>query len=363
VGARPQFIKAAPVSRALADCGLDEFLLHTGQHYDPNMSAVFFEELGLRPPDCCLNVGSGTHAAQTASMLTGVEDAIRQQAPHGVLVYGDTNSTLAGVLAAAKLHVPVAHVEAGLRSFNRRMPEEVNRVVADVLSDTLFAPTDTAVRNLRAEGLPEQRIVRTGDVMYDATLLFRERARGRSSVLQHLGLEDRGFALATIHRPENTDSRERLEAILGGLAAIAGDLPVVFPLHPRTRLRLAALKPADAPDLLLCDPVGYLDMMRLEMSAAVIVTDSGGVQKEAFFHRCPCVTLRDETEWTELIEAGWNRLCPPVSASAVASAVLAARDTRGEDVELYGDGHSARVIARTLRSRIEAPVSPPAVLP
>lgn len=352
VGARPQFIKAAPVSAALAKAGLQEYLLHTGQHYDRAMSAVFFEELGLRPPDLNLEVGSASHGEQTAAMLVGIERALVAQRPDWVLVYGDTNSTLAGALAASKLHLPLAHVEAGLRSFNRRMPEEINRVVADAVADLLFVPTETARRNLQQEGLPAARIVWTGDVMYDVALGFRDAAGERSRILDRLGLAPSGYVLATVHRAENTDEPARLDAIVAGLAAVARKLPVVLPLHPRTRGCVQA-RGLSLEGIHLLEPLGFLDMVRLEMSAAVIATDSGGVQKEAFFHRVPCVTLRDETEWVELVEAGWNRLCPPGDPERVASAILAAAGTAGQSIAPYGDGHAADLIAARLQLHAE----------
>lgn len=347
VGARPQFIKAAPVSTALAQAGLHEYLLHTGQHYDRAMSDVFFEELGLRRPDLNLDVGSGSHAAQTAGMLVGIERALLEQKPDAVLIYGDTNSTLAGALAAVKVHIPVAHVEAGLRSFNRRMPEEINRITADALSSLLFVPTETARRNLEREGQPAERIVWTGDVMFDAALVFGDAARKRSRILETLGLEDKGYVLATVHRAENTDVVERLGAILNGLVMAARESPVVFPLHPRTRKAVAGLD-LDLSGLRLIEPVGFLDMVRLEQGAAVIATDSGGVQKEAFFHRVPCVTLREETEWVETLDLGWNRLCPPVSAEQTANVIIGARGNRGAEGSPYGLGMASQAIAAAL---------------
>ncbi|HOR72549.1 MAG TPA: UDP-N-acetylglucosamine 2-epimerase (non-hydrolyzing) [Verrucomicrobiota bacterium] len=347
VGARPQFIKAAPVSAALAKAGLVEYLLHTGQHYDRSMSDVFFEELGLRSPDLNLDVGSASHAKQTAAMLVGIEEALIDQRPNWLLVYGDTNSTLAGALAAAKLHIPVAHVEAGLRSFNRRMPEEINRIAADALSTLLFVPTETARQNLEREGQPAERIVWTGDVMYDAALAFGEHARKRSRILETLGLEDKKYVLATVHRAENTDDAGRLDAILNGLTLAARELPVVFPVHPRTRKVITQLS-LDLSGLRFIDPVGFLDMVRLEQGACVIATDSGGVQKEAFFHRVPCVTLRGETEWVETLTLEWNRLCPPVSSEAIAAAVLSAAGRRGTEGNPYGDGGASLTIAAAL---------------
>ncbi len=352
VGARPQFIKAAPVSRALRERGLDEFLLHTGQHYDPALSQVFFDELDLQPPDANLEAGSGRHGEQTAAMLAGIERCLLEQRPDWVLIYGDTNSTVAGALAAVKLHLPVAHVEAGLRSFNRRMPEEINRVVADAVADLLFLPTETARRNLEREGVPAGRLVWTGDVMYDAALQFREKALRVSRAVERLGLTEGGYALSTVHRAENTDDPARLQALMEGLGRVAETLPVVLPLHPRTRaaLRRHGIEPPAR--LTLIEPVGFLDMVRLEAGARVVATDSGGVQKEAFFHGVPCVTLREETEWTELVTAGWNRLCPPTNAAAVAAAIRAAAENRPSAREtFYGDGQAARIIAETLATR------------
>lgn len=352
VGARPQFIKASVVSDALRVHGISETLVHTGQHYDENMSAVFFEELGIPKPAHHLGIGSASHGAQTGRMLDAIEKVLVAERPDWVLVYGDTNSTLAGALAAAKLHVPVAHVEAGLRSFNRRMPEEVNRVLTDHCSDLLFAPTTTAVEHLRREGIPEERIDLVGDVMFDVALKFGDLARARSTALRDLGLHEGGYVLATIHRAENTDSPARLRAIVGGLARIADSMPVVLPLHPRTKAVLERDGLAAAMGKVqVTAPLGYLDMVMLEKSARCIATDSGGVQKEAYFHSVPCVTLRDETEWVELVQSGWNRLVAPIDPSLIASAVLEAASSRprGEKT-LYGDGHAAeKIVARLAR--------------
>ncbi|HET7463587.1 MAG TPA: UDP-N-acetylglucosamine 2-epimerase (non-hydrolyzing) [Longimicrobium sp.] len=351
VGARPQFVKAATVSRALAGHpGAREVLVHTGQHHDENMSKIFFDELGIPEPDHHLGVAGGGHGAMTGRMLERVEAVIEGERPDWVLVYGDTNSTLAGALAAAKLHVPVAHVEAGLRSFNRRMPEEVNRVLTDHAADLLFAPTDAAVAHLRREGIDGARVRKVGDVMYDAALHYARAAERESAVLERLALERGGYVLATVHRAENTDDPARLAAVLGGLAEVAETIPVVLPLHPRTRGRAAALPGGG--DLLgrltVTEPLGYLDMVRMERHAAVVATDSGGVQKEAFFHRVPCVTLRDETEWVELVELGWNRLAPPRSAGEVARAVRAAVGTAGTEAWPYGDGRAAHHVVDAL---------------
>jgi UDP-GlcNAc3NAcA epimerase len=347
LGARPQFIKAAVVSRLLRGAaGLDEVLVHTGQHYDENMSDVFFEELDIPRPQYHLGVGSGSHGAQTGRMLEKIEQVMVSERPHVVLVYGDTNSTLAGALAASKLHVPVAHVEAGLRSFNRAMPEEINRVVTDHLSAWLFAPTDSAVANLRREGIDEQKTFLVGDVMYDAAIHYGADATAGP---ERFGVRPKDYVLATIHRAENTDTPDRLRSIFAGLREVARSVPVVLPVHPRTRavLRREGLE-AGGPELRLIDPVGYLDMVRLERHARLIATDSGGVQKEAFFHRVPCVTLRCETEWVELVEMGWNRLVPPTDSAAVRDGILGslAEAARPEPpADLYGGGQAgARIV-------------------
>lgn len=352
IGARPQFIKASAVSRVVAETSeVEELLVHTGQHYDDAMSAVFFEELGIPAPAYHLGIGSGTHGLQTGRMLEAIEGVLLETRPDWLLVYGDTNSTLAGALAAAKLHIPVAHVEAGLRSFNRRMPEELNRVLTDHASDRLFAPTSAALAHLHAEGIPETRVRLVGDVMYDAARLHGERAERQSAILETLGLVPGHYVLATVHRAENTDDAVRLAAIVEGLVAVAAEVPVVVTLHPRTRAALAreGLLASAERTLALVPPVGYFDMVRLERNACLIVTDSGGVQKEAFFHGVPCVTLRDETEWTELVELGWNRLVPPASAAQVGAGIRAALGAGpGRPASPYGDGHAARQVVESL---------------
>jgi len=345
LGARPQFIKAAPVSKALRSQGITEIIVHTGQHYDPRMSQVFFDELGIPEPDANLHVGSGELSEQLAKMLIGLDGVLRRYNPDGVLVYGDTNSTLAGAIAAANLLVPVAHVEAGLRSYNRRMPEERNRIVTDSLSSLLLVPTETAFNNLRREGIESRRIINVGDVMYDAALHFARRSRNDGGIVQELSLAKGQYILATVHRAENTDDVSRLEAIWNGLELVGRDIPVVWPVHPRTRKLLQA---KESIGVQIIDPVGYLDMLRLEENAALIVTDSGGVQKEAFFHRVPCVTLRDETEWTELVDLNWNRLCPPNDPYNIHRAVLGAIGSVGQDASPYGDGNAAARIACAL---------------
>lgn len=352
LGARPQFIKASVVSRALGAAAdrLSEVVVHTGQHFDSNMSDVFFSDLGMRPPKYQLGIHGGSHGEMTGRMLAAVEDVLLAEQPDVVLIYGDTNSTLAGALAAVKLHIPVAHVEAGLRSFNMRMPEEVNRIVADRVSQWLFAPTRSAVDNLRAEGVPGERIIQVGDVMYDAALVHGARGGAGGGRLAELGLIDTPYVLVTVHRAENTDVIERLRIIAAGLSEVAARMRVIWPLHPRTRppLEREGLWEALADKVTFTEPLGYLDMVQLERNAAVIATDSGGVQKEAFFHQVPCVTLRDETEWTELVAAGWNRLAPPLDASALAAEVIGAVGRRGQNVAPYGDGNAAELIVQAM---------------
>ena len=342
VGNRPQFIKSAPLSEALRNRGLEEVVLHTGQHYDRELSAVFFEELGLAEPGHRLDAGSGTHAEQTARMLPGIESAILAESPDAVLVYGDTNSTLAGALASVKLHVPVAHVEAGLRSFDLTMPEEVNRVVVDAISTVLLCPADGAVANLRREGRREG-VHQVGDVMYDANLRLAPMARKRSSALTDAGVEPGGYVLVTVHREANV-APEALRSIAEGLGRLAE--PVVFPAHPRTRAVLERERIGVGPNARLLPPLGYLDLAALASQARVVVTDSGGLQKEAYWYGVPCVTLRESTEWVETVEAGWNMLVgtdPGRLAAAVAGAA-----PRTEHPRLYGDGHAAERIADLL---------------
>ena len=329
VGARPQFIKAAALSRALrVEPGLSEDLIHTGQHFDDNMSAVFFRELGIPAPRFNLNIHGGQHGQMTGRMLEAIEHVLVDVAPDLVLVYGDTNSTLAGALAAAKLHIPVAHVEAGLRSFNRRMPEEVNRVLVDHLSALLFCPSFAAVAQLGREGIT-QGVYHTGDVMFDATLHARRAALHSSDILHRLALNAGDYLLCTLHRSENTDDETRLRALIHHVRAAADGAPVIFPVHPRTRQVLARC--AIATDgLRLVEPLGYFDMHALLAGARQVLTDSGGLQKEAYFHRVPCVTLRDDTEWGETVAAGWNRLW--TQADYV---------TPRRDIAEYGEGEAA----------------------
>lgn len=357
LGARPQFIKASAISSTLAATGeFEEVVVHTGQHFDTNMSDVFFTELGMEQSVYHLDIHGCSHGEMTGRMLIEIEKVLLSEKPDAVLVYGDTNSTLAGALAAVKLHIPVAHVEAGLRSFNMTMPEEINRILTDRVSQWLFTPTDTAVEHLLREGVIASKIVPVGDVMFDVALQHGARVSAQNGILGKLGsqhhLKAGEYCLATIHRAENTDQPDRLAAIVDALARFSREIPVVWPLHPRTRgvlikqRKLAAL----AEQVILINPVGYLDMIQLEKHAALIATDSGGVQKEAFFYRVPCVTLRDETEWVELVEAGWNRLAPPVDGATVLRTLRASLGTVGKEVSPYGAGDAAEKIVQRLWS-------------
>jgi UDP-GlcNAc3NAcA epimerase len=348
VGARPQFIKASVVCRALKLAGARQEVIHTGQHYDREMSNVFFAQLDLPSPMCDLEVGSGLHAEQIGKMLERLAPVLRREAPDVVLLFGDTNSTLAGALAASTLHIPVGHVEAGLRSFNRGMAEERNRIVTDHLADFLFAPTAAAVSNLEREGLGGRSLFLSGDVMFDAALSFGAIAEESSRILQRLRLESDSYILATIHRAENTEITSRLVAILAGLGEVANGVPVVLPLHPRTRDLTVARKIPIPRTITVIEPVDYLDMLKLERHASLIVTDSGGVQKEAFFSEVPCVTLRDETEWVELVDMGWNTLVQPTDADHVAAAIRERIGSKGALGQPYGDGGAARRIAEAL---------------
>ena len=346
IGARPQFVKASPVSKVLRAAGHEEFLVHTGQHYDPQMSQIFFDELQIPAPNVNLEVGSGQHGWQTAQMLMGIENLLIEEKPDYILLYGDTNSTLAGSLAAVKLHIPIAHVEAGLRSFNRRMPEEHNRVLTDHVSNLLFCPTEVAAIHLANEGIIKGVHI-VGDVMYDAVLGFTELSEAKSTLLETLHIAPKEYFLATVHRPANTDNSENLMAIFEAFREL--DENIIFPVHPRTRGKIAGLiENLDelVPKLKLIEPVGYLDMLSLERNAKAILTDSGGIQKEAYWLKTPCVTLREETEWVETVEAGWNTLVG-ANTEKILSAVhdWAMPD---ETPNFYGDGHAAEKIAKLL---------------
>lgn len=346
VGARPQFIKAAPFSRALTAQGHDEFLVHTGQHYDDAMSAIFFEQLNMSAPDANLGVGGGSHAEQMAGMIVPLEAQMIDYQPDYVLVYGDTNSTIATALAAAKLHIPIAHVEAGLRSYNRKMPEEINRVLTDELSTLLFCPTDVAVKNLAKEGITEG-VHKTGDIMLDAVRIFADIAQEKAKVYQQLALNpDTKHAVATIHRPANTDNVEHLKQIVEALNTLA--IPVIFPMHPRTRKAVAEHNLSFADSVHIIEPVGYLDMLALLSTADVVITDSGGLQKEAFFNKTPCVTVRTETEWVETIELGWNRLVAPTVEAIHEGVKLALTEQASSTPPIYGDGYAAEKMVNLL---------------
>lgn len=349
VGARPQFVKAAIVNQALVKhADVDHRIVHTGQHYDHDMSDIFFEELGIPAPAFNLNIAGSHHGAMTGRMLEALEALFMAEKPDVVVVYGDTNSTLAAALAAAKLHLPLAHVEAGLRAFNR-MPEEINRVLTDHVTDVFFSVTDVSTANLKKEGISGPQVLQVGDVMYDCALQMAEVAERRSQALEKFGLTAGQFILCTVHRAANTDDPQRLLCLMQGLDQLAAQMPVVLPLHPRTRARVEALgfQPSSSA-FQLVDPIGYIDMVRLERAAALIVTDSGGVQREAFFHKIPCVTFRDETEWVELVESGWNVLVALDDPRHFAEVCISRLGTRGDSKEHYGDGDAGIKIADTL---------------
>ena len=342
VGARPQFVKAAMVSRAWKKSGR-EFFLHTGQHYSDNMSQLFFNELELPEPNINLEIGSGSHAEQTSGMLLGIDAYLESIQPDWVIVYGDTNSTLAGALTAAKREIPIAHVEAGLRSFNRSMPEEINRVIADHLSTLLFCPTDQAVANLKEEGIT-QGVHQVGDVMADALYVFADIARKKSTILDTLKLKQHEYALVTAHRSGNVDDKANLTAILKGLGKIK--FPLVFPMHPRTKKMMAAFGLQAPANIKVIEPIGYLDMLMLEQNADCILTDSGGIQKEAYLLGVRCITLREETEWVETVDAGWN--CLTGADSAAIKARFDDFHPVNKRPQIYGDGHAADKIIDVL---------------
>ena len=354
VGARPQFIKAAAVSRAIAMHNqrlenlsdvISEIIVHTGQHYDRNMSEVFFDELEIPKPDENLGIGSGSHGQQTGEMLPRIEKILLDKKPDWVMVYGDTNSTLAGAIAAVKLQIPVAHVEAGLRSFNRAMPEEHNRVLTDHCSELLFCPTETSVTNLKKEGL-YQGIRLVGDVMHDSVLFYENLAEQKSKIIESLKLTPKGYCLATVHRAENTDDIDKICSIFSALDKVAKNvLPVIVPLHPRTKKQIISDN-LDFPAIGMIEPVSYLDMLSLEKHAKFIMTDSGGVQKEAYWMKVPCITLRSETEWIETIQSGWN-----VIAGADANRIFQYAKSVNQPEEhpnVFGDGKSAEKIIAIL---------------
>lgn len=346
VGARPQFIKCAPVSRALRK-NHTEILVHTGQHYDYGMSEVFFKELEIPKPDYNLGIGSASHGHQTGAMLAGIEDVLIKEEPDWLLVYGDTNSTIAGALAATKLHIPVAHVEAGLRSFDRRMPEEINRVMTDHLSDILFCPTETAIENLKKEGITKG-VYHVGDVMTDAVLFNKERAEQHSTILKDMGFAKKNYIAATIHRPSNTDSIENMKSIFKAFEQISKT--VVFPIHPRTKKYLAQYNIKVPENVILIEPLGYLDMLSLTENAYHMITDSGGVQKEAYILKTPCTTLRENTEWVETLNGNWNVLVKSSDSDMIVGAVSKPR-VLGEGKPVFGDGHGAEKIVELLEQQ------------
>jgi UDP-N-acetylglucosamine 2-epimerase len=354
IGNRPQFVKAAAVSTHLR-ARAEEVVVHTGQHYDRELSGIFFEELGLAPPDHLLEVGSGSHAEQTGAIITRLEPLVDEIAPDALLVYGDTNSTLGGALVAAKAGVPQAHVEAGMRSFVREMPEEINRVVADSLGELLLCSTEVAVRNLEREGLGD-RATLVGDVMADVALTFGPIAERRSQALERLRLEPRGFSLATAHRAGNVDDPERLAGLIEVLARAAEVAPVVFAVHPRTHARLEAAGLLDSLEprgIRAIEPLGYLDITRLLRASRAVITDSGGLQKEAFLASVPCVTMRDETEWVETVETGWNRLVglDPEAAARALEQLPKPGEQLSPAAELYGGGRAGERVAAAIVQR------------
>lgn len=348
IGARPQFIKAAAVSNALKSSSLKEKIIHTGQHFDKNMSEVFFEEMNIPKPDYLLNINSMSHGAMTGKMLEQTEQVLKLEKPDAVMVYGDTNSTLAGALAAKKLNIKVIHIEAGLRSFNMAMPEEINRILTDRISDFLFCPTEKAMSNLYKEGFEHfgSHLIKSGDVMQDAAILFSKLSEEKSQIIQELKLKNKAFVLATIHRQENTDNEENLRNIIQSLNLIHKDMEVLVPLHPRTRKIIASLK---LPVLFnVIAPVGYFDMLQLLKHCALVMTDSGGLQKEAFFFKKHCITLREETEWTELTEHGFNSLAGANQQKIIHLCKELPFRQRNFDVDLYGGGKAAETIVAHL---------------
>lgn len=362
IGARPQFIKAAVISRAIQKCNekrnvIQEIIIHSGQHYDDNMSQIFFSEMRIPYPDYHLGIGGGTHGAMTGRMLEKVEEIVMKEKPDCVLVYGDTNSTLAGALAAAKLNIRIAHVEAGLRSYNTHMPEEINRVLTDRISHWLFCPTDAAVRNLAKEGFNEQscghhshnpQIYNVGDVMYDAVLYYKTIAVPSEQLTNRLEQYPQGYYLATIHRAENTDNPSRLESIITALEQIAAKVPIILPVHPRTRayLRSSGMR---VKHITMIEPVGYFDMLKLLEGCKAVFTDSGGLQKEAYFFRKPCITLREETEWGELVQHGFNRLVGANYQEIIVAEKDIEQPASWELTEpLYGHGNAGEQIVNIL---------------
>lgn len=352
IGARPQFIKAAAVSRAFSKSPIEEIIIHTGQHFDKNMSEIFFEEMQIPQPHYNLQINSLSHGAMTGRMIEEIEKVLQKENPDAVLIYGDTNSTIAGALAAKKLHIKVIHVEAGLRSFNMEMPEEINRILTDRISDFLFCPTETAVKNLMKEGFEnfDCKIINSGDVMQDAALYYAQFSKDKSSITNDLNLQDKKFVLGTFHRQENTDNLENLSEIIRALNEINKSVPVIIPLHPRTKkiIQQNNLKP----QFTIIEPVGYFDMIELLKNCQLVMTDSGGLQKEAFFFQKHCITMRDQTEWTELIENGFNVL----TGADFTLITNAFHDfyTKESDfsIGLYGNGNASEIIISALETNL-----------
>lgn len=349
IGARPQFVKAAVVSAEFAKHkSVNEIIIHTGQHYDPAMSEIFFKELNVPKEGYNLEIGSATHGRQTGRMLEKLEEILLKEKPDFVLIYGDTNSTLAGALAASKMHIPVAHIEAGMRSFNKKMPEEINRIVADHLSEINFCSTKVAIANLKSENLGKTGVL-VGDVMFDCSLKFAEFAEKRYSPFAKFALEKKNYALLTCHRAENTDRKNCLSEIVKAVNKISSELPVLYPVHPRTKKFLSEYGLSFSDNVKLVAPVGYLEMILLEKHASFILTDSGGVQKEAFFYRVPCITMREETEWVETAEFGWNKITGADSGKILAAFADFANNRPAKTVaKPYGNGDAAAKIVKKL---------------
>ncbi len=353
IGARPQFIKAATISHLLQnDDEIEETIIHTGQHFDDAMSKVFFSELGIKKPQYNLGIKGKSHGQMTGLQLYEIEKILLDKTPNWVLVYGDTNSTVSGALAAAKLNIPVIHIESGLRSFNRNMPEEINRIITDHISKLLFSPTEVALKNLISEGLCSStgysKCYMVGDVMYDAAKIFGKKADATSNIIKRINITPNNYILATIHRAENTDQTDRLINIFNAFEKISNEIPVIWPIHPRTRNKLKE-KNLIPKKTNIIEPVGYLDMMMLEKNSSVIATDSGGIQKEAYFHSIPCVTIRKETEWVELVDSNWNILADPNSSDDLVKKILSRVNKKGKKINIFGDGNSAKKIIHTIK--------------
>ncbi len=354
VGTRPQLVKASALTgKWIEHPGVQEILVDTGQHFDKNMSKIFYEELNLPYPHYFLDVHGGSHGAQTAHMLERIEQVLQKEEPEAVIVYGDTNSTLAGALAAVKLSIPVFHIEAGLRSGNMRMPEEVNRKIVDHISDMLFVPSQKAACNLKMEGIDQSKVHSVGDIMYDVALYHEQRANNQSKILEKLTLTEGHYILMTVHRAANADNRQTISTLYEAAAELGKTIPVVWIMHPRTKKTFSVLSlQMEQEGLRIIEPIGYLDMVKMEKNAKLIMTDSGGVQKEAYFHGVPCVILRPETEWVELVEKGYSLLCPTIVVPEITrQAQNAMNTTISKNEFIYGDGHTVDRIINLILSR------------